>query len=42
MCKAWSVIPWNESGNNCDVRGKRKKEELDVKEETHKWGQNKT
>ncbi len=42
MCKAWSVIPWNESGNIYDVRGKCEKEELNMKEEAHKCGQNKT
>jgi hypothetical protein len=42
VCKAWSVILWNESGNSCDVRENREKEELKMKEETHKWRQNKT
>ncbi len=31
MCKAWNVIPWNESGNHYNAREKHKKEELKIK-----------
>ncbi len=42
MCKTWSVIPWNESGDNYNAREKCEKEELKMKEKTHRWGQNET
>jgi hypothetical protein len=40
--KTWSVIPWSESGNIYDAREKHEKEKPNMKEEAHKWGQNKT